>query len=137
MCLRPDPENPLPLYVLGGVPVQDFLDNHLQHVQDPLVADLGSLQLSSSYNNASSSSNNNTSSLISAAWSVRDPHSSFYDAIMDNIFAPAGPALASDVLQKVPRMVDFQMCNRSMQTNGPDSDSPDGVSTEYITVSKV
>lgn len=136
MCLRPDPENPLPLYVLGGVPVQDFLDNHLKHVQDPLVADLGSLQLSSSNTNASSSSNTNAS-LISAAWSVRDPNPSFYDAILSNIFAPAGPALASDVLQKVPRMVDFKMCNRSMQTNGPDPDSPDGVSTEYITVSKV
>ena len=38
MKLNQDHSDPLPDYILGGMPVNDFLDQHLNQVTHPLIA---------------------------------------------------------------------------------------------------
>ena len=42
---------------------------------------------------------------------------SFYNAVLDKMFASPTPALASDALQTVPKLVTSQMCTRGVQVS--------------------
>ena len=113
MRLQVNPFDPLPNPLLGGQDVDDFLAGHLAHSSNPLASGLGLLVDSSA----------NESSTMSAAWSVQDPNSSFYEGIFDLIFSSPGPAMPSDAIHSVPRLVEHEMITRGDQTHFPDVDS--------------
>ena len=121
MRLVNDPSDPLPARLLGGLSADEFLAGHLDDVFDPVAAELGLLTDSSS-------------SVQTLAWSLRDPSSSFYNEVLDNIFAVPGPALPADELITVPRLVNQTVTSRCFQAA---STSDHVVSTEHEIVSKV
>ena len=113
MRLQVDPFDPLPDSLLGGIPADDFLSQYLENSSNPLASGLGLLV------EAGSESDD---SVFSAAWSVKDPSSSFYEGVFDLIFSPSGPALPSDAIYSVPRLVEHTMAVRGVQTSSePDS----------------
>ena len=113
MRLQVDPFDPLPEYLLGGVRAEDFLSQRLENSANPLAAGLGLLTEIGS---------DSDDSVFSVAWSVKDPPNSFYEDVFDMIFSPSGPALPSDAIYSVPRLVDHTMAVRGVQTScEPDS----------------
>ena len=112
MRLEVDPRDPLPNPLLGGLDVNDFLSHHLEHSSNPLASGLGLLVDASS----------GSSSTLSAAWSVKDPNNSYYEEIFDLIFSSPGPALPSDAVKTVPRLVEQIMITRGDQTHDPSVD---------------
>ena len=125
MRFQNDPANPLPLRLLGGVPVDEFLAGFAEGAFDPSAAGFGLLVDSTS-----------SSSVQTLAWSLRDPPSSFYNQVLDNIFSSPGPALPSDELLMVPRVVNQAACNRGFQSPVKSSETVD-VSKEHVVISKV
>lgn len=117
MRLQVNPFDPLPNPLLGGQNVDDFLSHHLEHSSNPLASGLGLLV------DVESSS----SSIHSTAWSVKDPNNSFYEGVFDLIFSTPGPALPSDAIRTVPRLVEQIMITRGDQTHMMDSVSVDQV----------
>ena len=115
MKLQIDPNDPLPNPLLGGLDADDFLAHHLKHASNPLSSGLGLL--------VDLESGVSESTTMSAAWSLRDPSSSFYEDVFDCIFAPPGPALPSDSLRRVPRVVDQVMSVRGVQATKEESKS--------------
>ena len=126
MRLQNDPNDPLPNPLLGGLDVDDFLAHHLAHSSNPLASGLGML--------VDSGSEVSELSCVSAAWSLRDPPGAFYEEVFDYIFSTPGPAMPSDAVRTVPRVVNHTMTVRSFQT----SDDPDsGVFTDTQIVTQV
>ena len=74
-------------------------------VSNPYSSGLGLLDTSGSSN----------ASTLSAPWSVKDPNSSFYENVFDCIFSVPGPALPSDAIRSVPRLVEQIMTVRGCQ----------------------
>ena len=119
MRLQVDPSDPLPESLLGGISADDFLSHHLESSSNPLASGLGLLVEAGS---------DSDDSVFSAAWSVRDPSSSFYEGVFDMIFSSPGPALPSDAIYSVPRLIEQTMAVRGVQTsNEPDSGIDIGV----------
>ena len=129
MRLQMDPANPLPNPLLGGLDADEFLAHHLEHSSNPLASGLGLL--------VDIDSTKSGSSTMSAAWSLRDPSSSFYEDVFDYILSVPGPALPSDAVQSVPRLVEHTMTVRSFQTSGKVTDEPDSGFSDVQTVSQV
>ena len=103
-----NPFDPLPSSLLGGLDVDDFLQDQLSRSLDPLAAGLGLL--------FDDSIDSSSASVLSAPWSVRDPSSSFYEEVFDLIFSTPTPALPSDALRRVPRFVEQTMISRGIQS---------------------
>ena len=121
MRLRLNPRDPLPNPLLGGLDADEFLSHHLEHSSNPLASGLGLLVESGS-----------DSSAISAAWSLRDPSSSFYEEVFDCVFSVPGPALPSDAIRQVPRVMTNVMTVRGFQTS-LDPDSGVDLDTQFVT----
>ena len=107
MRLQVNPFDPLPSSLLGGVRAEDFLSQHLETSSNPLSSGLGILVEAGSETD---------DSVFSAAWSVKDPSSTFYEGVFDLIFSTPGPAMPSDAIYSVPRLVDQTKAVRSVQT---------------------
>ena len=100
-------DDPLPDPILGGLELNSFLAEYLLHSTNPLAAGLGLLTTLDS-----------TSSTVSKPWSVDDPNSSFYDEVFDLLFRSPGPAMPSDALRQVPRLIHHDMVATSVQHTG-------------------
>lgn len=122
-----NPFDPLPSSLLGGLDVNDFLQEQLSTSLDPLAAGLGLL-----FDSSIESSN---TSALSAAWSVRDPNPSFYEEIFDLIFSTPTPAVPSDALRHVPRFVEQNMVSRGIQSTS--RSSPPSDQTEFQLIAQV
>ena len=107
MRLQVNPFDPLP-ELLGGVRVEDFLSQRLEKSSNPLASGLGLLVEVGS---------DPDESVFSAAWSVQDPSVSFYENVFDMVFSSPGPALPSDAIYSVPRLIDQTMAVRGIQTS--------------------
>ena len=127
MRLVVNPFDPLPSSLLGGIDVDDFLQDQLSNSLDPLAAGLGLL-----FDSRSSACFDST---LSAAWSVRDPNPSFYEEVFDLIFSTPGPALPSEALRYVPRFIEQDMIARGIQSVSRDAPSID--QSEFQTVAQV
>ena len=132
-----NPQDPLPSSLLGGMDVDDFLAQQLVHSADPNASGLGIL--------VDKDSTLGDSSICSVPWSVSDPNRSFYEEVYDLIASSTGPALPSDAVRLVPRLVEQKMVVRGVQTynvramrgvpvSASDKDSP---AVEYQAVSQV
>ena len=126
MRLQVNPFDPLPSSLLGGVRAEDFLSQHLETSSNPLSSGLGLLV------EAGSESDD---SVFSAAWSVKDPSSTFYEGVFDMIFSTPGPALPSEALRYVPRFIEQDMIARGIQSVSRDAPSVD--QSEFQTVAQV
>ena len=127
MKLAVNPFDPLPSSLLGGIDVDDFLQDQLSNSLDPLAAGLGLL-----YDSSSGAFDDST---LSTAWSVRDPNPSFYEEVFDLIFSTPGPALPSDALRYVPRFIEQDMVARGVQCVS--RDAPPADQSEFQTVAQV
>ena len=125
MQLMDDPSDPMPPLVFGDLSAEDFLHEHLMHLYDPLAAGFGRLVDSDS-----------ESTTLSAPWSTQDPSYSFYDDVLDNVFFARGPALPSDEIRTVPKLVETSVCVRGIQVSTACS-STVASSLVYETVSQV
>ena len=106
-------EDPLPSRLLGGLDVDDFLAEYLLHSTNPMAIGLGFL---------SSVEDTVTScSTVSQPWSVRDPSSSFYNEVFELLSSVPGPALPSEAIRTVPRLVQHQMISSAVQNTSRDS----------------
>ena len=123
MSLRQDFRDPLPDYILGGVPVDDFLDQHLEQVTHPLVAGFGLL--------ADSSSDN------SIAWSVNGASYSFYQTVERLATARPSPPLNPDPVQIVPQRYTRTKSVRAVQVSDSTRFQEADVSVETVTVDEV
>ena len=119
-----NPFDPLPPTLLGGIDVDVFLQDQLSTSLDPLAAGLG-LLFDPSFND----------STCSAPWSVCDPNPSFYEEVFDLIFSTPGPALPSDALRYVPRLIDQKVISRGIQSTSRHAPPADHV--EYQAVAQV
>ena len=103
MKLLPDRSDPLPDYIFGGMPTNDFLDQHLNQVTHPLLAGFGLL-----------SDNDST---MNSAWSVQDVSNSFYRQVEQLTQAPLAPPLSADPVIMTPRLVTRSLCVRAVQVS--------------------
>ena len=113
MRLTSFPENPLPSRILGGLDVDSFLAEYLLHSTNPLAIGLGFL--------SSLEDETSLSSTVSQPWSVCDPHSSFYNEVFELLSSVPGPALPSEAIRSVPRLVKQQMITSGVQNTAHDS----------------
>ena len=87
--------------------VDEFLAHHLED---------SAISLASSLDLLLETGSKSDDSVFSAAWSVRDPSSSFYRNVFDLIFFSPGPAMPSDAIRSIQRLVEQTMTVRGMQT---------------------
>ena len=119
----PNPQDPLPPYILGGLDSSDFLDAHLNQVTHPLVAGLGLLS---------------NSTLNNSAWSVGDVSNSSFHAQVNRLMSiEPSPTLAPDIPRMIPHKTTRKYTTRGVQvTTSGRSESAD-VTTETVTLTRV